>query len=144
MQKINEYNKHSIIDNTDIQAVFDLILTTAVSSGTKQSDMPSKIIIISDMQFDYMTNNADLTNFENAKRKFEEAGYDMPDMVFWNVDSRADDAPVRHNEQGVALVSGLTPNIFKQVLLKEFSTPRDMMIETLMNERYDFVKETLE
>lgn len=143
MQKINEYNKHSIIDNTNIQAVFDLILETAVSSGTSQEDMPTKIIIVSDMQFDSMTSNSDLTNFENAKRKFKEAGYDMPNMVFWNVDSRSDDTPVRHNEQGVALVSGLTPNIFKQVLLKEFSTPRDMMIETLMSERYDFVKETL-
>lgn len=141
--KMSEYNKHSIIQNTDIEAVFKLILGTAVKNNTPQSELPTKIIIVSDMEFDYMTNNSDVTVFEGMKKMYAKAGYQMPNVVFWNVKSSSSNTPVRHNEQGVALVSGLTPNIFKQVLLKDFISPEGMMLETLMSERYDFVEKVL-
>src|SRR5690606_7892898 len=141
--KMYEYNNHSIIQNTDIEAVFKLILGTAVKNNTPQSELPTKIIIVSDMEFDYMTNNSDVTVFEGMKKMYAEAGYQMPNVVFWNVESRSSNTPVRHNEQGVALVSGLTPNIFKEVLLKDFISPEGMMLETLMSERYDFVEKVL-
>lgn len=141
--KLVEYNKNSIVSNTDIEKVFSLILNTAIKHNTPQEELPTKIIIVSDMEFDYMTDNADETAFENAKRRFEEAGYKLPNIVFWNVASRQDNLPVRHNEQGVAMVSGLTPNIFKTVLLNEFVTPEQVMLDTIMSERYDFVVDIL-
>lgn len=141
--KLVEYNKYSIVENTDIGAVFELILRTATKAKTLPEDLPSKIIIISDLEFDMMSHNNGITVFENAKEMYELAGYNMPNVVFWNVNSRANNLPVQHNEQGVALVSGLTPNIFKQILLKDFISPEQVMLDTIMQERYDFVKEIL-
>lgn len=141
--KIDAYNEKSIVENTDIAKVFDLILDTAVASGASQDEIPAKIIIVSDMEFDEGTGRADETIFEKARKKFQSYGYKIPNVVFWNVDSRNANTPVRHNEQGVALVSGLTPQIFKQILLKEFTTPLDMMLETLYDDRYNFVEEVL-
>ena len=141
--KLVEYNKNSIVSNTDIEKVFSLILNTAIKHNTPQEELPTKIIIVSDMEFDYMTDNADETAFENAKRRFNDAGYKLPNIVFWNVASRQNNLPVRHNEQGVAMVSGLTPNIFKTVLLNEFVTPEQVMLDTIMSERYDFVVDIL-
>lgn len=95
------------------------------------------------MEFNRCMRGADITNFENAKAKFERAGYKLPDVVFWNVDSRQNNTPVRHDERGVALVSGLTPNIFRQVLGADIVSPEAMMLEVLNSEKYDFVKSCL-
>ncbi|MBR0279767.1 MAG: DUF2828 family protein, partial [Synergistaceae bacterium] len=100
------------VANTNIQAVFELILNTAVKHKIPQSEMPSSIYIISDMEFDYCTENAGMTNFEHAKKIFAENGYTLPQVVFWNVDSRNDQQPVTMNELGVVLVSGSSPRIF--------------------------------
>lgn len=152
--KIEEYHKHSIVSNTDLQATFDLILDTAVKNNTPQDELPSKIIIVSDQEFDEATKpnfwldwqengTPPTTNFEFAKKKFESKGYKLPNIVFWNVDSRNDNLPVRHNDFGVALVSGLTPHIFKSVLKGDLDNPEIVMKNTLLDERYDFVKEIL-
>ena len=66
--------------------------------------MPNKIYVISDMEFDCCTENADITNFAYVKQLFEEQGYHLPDIIFWNVDSRNTQQPVTKNEKGVALV----------------------------------------
>lgn len=129
--------------STNLEKAFDLILKTAVKHNMKQEDLPSKLIIVSDMEFNRCMRGADITNFENAKAKFERAGYKLPDVVFWNVDSRQNNTPVRHDERGVALVSGLTPNIFRQVLGADIVSPEAMMLEVLNSEKYDFVKSCL-
>lgn len=138
---------------TNLQATFDLILDTAVKNNTPQEDLPSKLIIVSDMEFDIATRSnrwyydeypESETNFEEAKRKFESAGYELPDLVFWNVASRNDNIPVRFNEDGVALVSGLTPTIFTSVLGSKITSPEAMMIETLNKKEYDFVTTCIE
>ena len=122
--------------NTNIEKVFKLILSTAVKNRVKQSEMPSKIYIISDMEFDYCADGADVTNFENAKAMFEKAGYRLPQIVFWNVDSRNLQQPVTINEKGVALVSGMSPQIFS--MLKDGSLdPYKCMMGILMSERYE-------
>lgn len=127
--------------STNLEKAFDLILNTAIKHNTPQNELPSKLIIISDMEFNRCMRGSDITNFENARRKFENAGYKLPDVVFWNVDSRNDNMPVRHDERGVALVSGLTPNIFRQVLGADIVSPEAMMLEVLNSERYDFVSQ---
>jgi len=134
-EKINYCATFNEIANTDIEKVFRLILSTAVKNKTPQNELPSTIYIISDMEFDYCSDNADLTNFENAKKAFAKYGYQLPIVVFWNVQSRAKQQPVTINEQGVVLVSGCSPRVFSMVMSGNLS-PYAFMLETLGIERY--------
>ena len=122
--------------NTDLQRTFDLILKTAIQNRAKQEELPEKLYIISDMEFDYCANHAEMTNFECAKKKFAKYGYKLPQIVFWNVESRNRQQPVTKNEQGVALVSGTSPQIFS-MLSKGILDPYSFMLETLSSERYE-------
>ena len=122
--------------NTNIQKVFELILHTASKNKLSQKDMPETIYIISDMEFDSCTVDADFTNFEYIKRKFNEKGYKLPRLVFWNVNSWQQQVPVKENEQGVVLVSGCTPKIFEIVMDGETS-PYKFMLDTINTERYE-------
>ena len=122
--------------NTDLEKTFYLILNTAVKNKLKQEDLPEKLYIISDMEFDYCAANAGMTNFENAKAAFEAHGYQLPQIVFWNVQSRNTQQPVKMNEQGAALVSGCSPQVFH--MLKEGSLePYGFMMSVLSSERYE-------
>ena len=88
------------------------------------------------MEFDYCTEDANLTNFEYAKKIFSENGYKLPKLVFWNVNSLQTQVPVKKNEQGVVLVSGCTPKIFEMVMKGETS-PYQFMLDVLNTERYE-------
>ena len=123
------------VANTDIEAVFDLILNAAVSGGASQEELPETLYLISDMEFDRCVRNASLTNFENAKRRFAEHGYKLPKLVFWNVASRGGNQPVTMNEEGTALVSGCTPRLFSMVAGGDV-TPYSAMADMLSSERY--------
>lgn len=122
--------------NTDLQSTFDLILKTAIQNKAKQEELPEKLYIISDMEFDYCANHAEMTNFECAKKKFAKYGYKLPQIVFWNVESRNLQQPVTKNEQGVALVSGASPQIFS-MLSEGILDPYSFMLKTLSSERYE-------
>lgn len=121
--------------NTDIKKVFRLILLTAIRYNIPQEELPSTIYIISDMEFDWCTQNSDMTNFEYAKERFAAHGYQLPQVVFWNVASHNVQQPVTRNEQGAVLVSGCTPRIFASVMAGE-KTPYEYMMEVLGSERY--------
>ena len=113
--------------NTDLQRVFELILQAAVENRVPGNEMPTTIYIISDMEFDVCAQDASQTNFDCAKALFRRHGYRLPRVVFWNVQSRSRQQPVRSNAQGVALVSGCTPRIFSQVMSGEMDPWRNMM-----------------
>jgi hypothetical protein len=121
--------------NTDIEAVFRLILSAARNNHVPQAEMPSRIYIISDMEFDQCAENAELTNFQKMERLYKLAGYSMPEVVFWNVDSRNRQQPVKKNQQGVALVSGCTPRLFEMLATGNLS-PYACMMDVLNRERY--------
>lgn len=121
--------------NTNIQKVFELILKTAVKNKLPQKDMPETVYIISDMEFDRCTEDANITNFEYAKKIFSKKGYKLPKLVFWNVNSWQQQVPVKENEQGVVLVSGCTPKIFEIVMDGETS-PYKFMLDVLNSDRY--------
>ena len=121
--------------NTDLAGVFDLILKSAISHGLAQKDLPSKLYVITDMEFDYCCEHAEMTNFDYAKDAFRQHGYSLPQVVFWNVQSRNIQQPVRQNEQGVALVSGCTPQIFS-MLKNGLLDPYSFMMDVLSSERY--------
>lgn len=123
------------IGNTNLEAVFDLILKAAVKNKVPQNELPAKLIIISDMEFDYCVDNSSDVNFKNAQKKFESNGYKLPQIVFWNVASRNRHQPVTKNEQGAVLISGVTPRIFSMVEGGVLS-PYTFMMETLESERY--------
>jgi hypothetical protein len=136
LQYITSFNE---VADTNLEAVFNLILNAAINNSVPQSELPSKLIIISDMEFNSCVRNAEITNFKNAKAKFEKAGYKLPEIVFWNVASRNRQQPVSKNEQGVYLVSGCTPRLFTMIADGSLSdsTPYEFMLEVLMSERYE-------
>ena len=134
-EKVRYCHQFNEIANTNIQRVFELILKTAVKNRVPQKDMPAKIFIISDMEFDYCTEDCSLTNFEYAQRLFEEHGYQLPEVMFWNVASRNQQQPVKINDQGVALVSGCNPRIFS-MLKAGILSPYAFMMDVLGSERY--------
>ncbi|MCR5742228.1 MAG: DUF2828 family protein [Lachnospiraceae bacterium] len=136
IEKLRYLLTFSEVANTNLQAVFDLILKAAVKHNAKQEEMPSKLYIISDMEFDLCVENAGATNFENAKRKFEAAGYHLPQVIFWNVRARNEQQPVMYNEQGVALVSGASPRLFNMVFEGDIS-PVKYMLEVIGSKRYE-------
>ncbi|MGI7299177.1 DUF2828 family protein, partial [Campylobacter coli] len=120
---------------TDIQKVFDLILDTAVNNFMSQDELPSSLVILSDMEFDRAS--GDKTNFEVIKDKFDRNGYNMPELVFWNINGRTKNVPVSKNEQGVCLVSGFSPSIVKSFLSGNLE-PEKIMLEIINNQRYDY------
>ena len=134
-EKVRYCCSYNEVANTNLRKVFELILRAAVKNKVPQGQMPSTLYIISDMEFDCCAKGADITNFEYAKRLFAEAGYQLPRVVFWNVQSRNRQQPVTMNEQGVALVSGCSPRIFSMVTGGNLS-PMSYMLEVLGAERY--------
>ena len=127
---------HSEVANTNIEATFDLILQTAIKNNYEQSDMPENIVIISDMEFDYAVDGRmDVTLFENLTERFERAGYKMPRLVFWNVNSRTNTIPVKQNDLGVALISGFSVNLCNMVLSGE-TDPYIALVKEIIKERY--------
>ena len=121
--------------NTNLEAVFDLILQAAAENHVPRAEMPAKLYIISDMEFDQCVKNSSMTNFDNAKASYAAAGYKLPDLVFWNVDSRHEQQPVKENDRGIALVSGNSPRIFSMVMDGELN-PYDFMLSVIDTERY--------
>ena len=135
LDKVRYCHGFNEVANTNIQKVFELILDAAKKNSVPQDELPKKLYFISDMEFDYCTEDASLTNFEYAKKLFAEAGYTLPEIVFWNVASRNKQQPVTKNEQGVALVSGCTPRLFKMVASGTMN-PYAFMLEVVESERY--------
>lgn len=132
----------SIVDNTNIEKVFNLILDSAISNNIKDEDMVKNVLIISDMQFDCATRgNNDKLYSKIIKEKFESNGYTTPNLIFWNVNMHYQN--VMHstfNESGVRLISGYSPSIIEEVLKDEYHTPLDTMLNILNDEIFSSVK----
>lgn len=123
--------------NTDLNAVFNLVLKRAVDDKLSQNDMPTMLLIISDMEFDQCAN---LTAYDNIKVQYEQAGFIMPKVVFWNVNGRTGNVPVTCDQKGVALISGCSPSIMKSFFEGKSITPKSIVLETLNNEVYQDIK----
>jgi len=156
-EKINLCNRYDDCSNTDIYSTMNLILNVAKKNKYKQSQMPSAILICSDMAFDaYPGNrywgiegyntpfNYDDTLFEKIQKEYANNGYKLPKIVFWNVNARGTTTvPVQENELGLSLVSGFSANIFKMVLSEELN-PYKQLLSILNSERYKPVEEALQ
>lgn len=121
--KLRRLHRFDDYSNTDIKATFDLILDTAVKNHLRQEALPSSCLIISDMQFDQATKHDDNTTvIESCRRKFEDLGYTMPRLIFWNVSVYAHNTiPVQMHPSGVILVSGFSKSIVDMVVSRELN-----------------------
>lgn len=124
--------------STNLEAVFDLILRTAVNFNARQEEMPDVLYIISDMEFNCAVRDPDKTVYENAQEKFEAHGYQIPAVVFQNVNSWQMQAPVTANTQGAALVSGAGTSSMKEKFDGN-STPLSHMLKVLNSKRYEVI-----
>ena len=148
--KLYEAHKHNEVSNTNLEAVFDLILQTAVSNKLKQSDLPSQILVISDMEFDSSTSGSSgwwggdsfrgmsRTLMQEIANKYARYGYKLPKLIFWNVMSRTGTIPVKDNEYDVSLVSGFSPNTMKMVMANE-TDPYVQLVKLLNTKRYEAI-----
>ena len=131
----------NLVDNTNIEATFDLLLDTAMRNGCKQDEIPQNLIIISDMEFDsargYCRHGDTKTLMERIEEKWNNYGYKMPNLVFWNVQARQNNIPMKVKD-GVSFVSGFSPSIFQQIMSGK--TAFDLMYEVLNQERYSVIQ----
>ena len=145
-EKIEIALRHNEVANTNIEAVFDLILQTAINKNITQEDLPQNILIISDMEFDSCarSNSGRLNQklFDVFADRYAEHGYKLPRLVFWHVNSRTGTIPVKQNDLGVALVSGFSPAIVKMVLSNK-TDPYECLLEQLNTERYQPVEDAV-
>jgi len=139
--RINNLSRAAWNMNTDLMAVFKTILSAAENNSVAPEDMPEKLIIVSDMQFDQACRSNKRTNFEQIQKLYRKAGYEMPQLVFWNVNAIGGNVPIKAHDTGTCLVSGCSPSILKSVLTDSVLTPIDTMNETVYTERYDAVGE---
>ena len=144
-EKLEISATHHEVSNTNIEAVFDLILNVAVENNVSPDDMIKNVLIISDMEFDRAQrcyrNNTSLSPalFEEIKSRYAVNNYRLPKLIFWNVNSRTKTIPLIENEMGVTLVSGFSQNVLKMVMSNKYD-PYEVLIETLNSGRYDKVK----
>ena len=124
--------------STNVEAAMDTILYTAIDNHCSQDELPQNLIIISDMEFNSCVSSARYgggmaTLFERIESKFKMHGYKMPNVVFWNVNARQDNIPMKVKD-GVTLVSGFSPVVYE--MLMSGKTGLDLMLEKLNSDRY--------
>lgn len=146
--KVARIYRTNLVDDTNIEAVFDLLLKTAIRNNCSQEDLPQNIIIISDMEFnaavggswyspsDISTKNVE-TVLERKAREWAARGYQMPHLIFWNVDARQNNIPMLGNGP-ISYVSGMSPTIFETIMSGK--TGYDLMMEKLNSERYAVIQ----
>lgn len=148
--RINNLQQADWEMNTDFERALDVILDTAVRTNASPEDMPKSLVCISDMQFDEARRQSRYSNkarkssgewtfYETMKAKYARAGYQIPNIVFWNVDNKKDAFQVSADCQGVQLVSGQSASTFKSVITGVGKTPYELMVETLSDEWYNRV-----
>jgi len=140
-----------IVDNTNLEAAFDLILKVGVDNHLTDDDMPKSLVVITDMEFDEcVVDNSiisrqwyplptKMTFYDNMKDKYNQYGYNLPEIVFWNVSSRQDTFHTQKNTPHVRMVSGQATSVFKTLIDGKKHTPYEFMLEVVYNARYDAV-----
>ena len=137
VDKVAQMSKSDWDMSTNLNAAMNKILDVAVKGSVPASDMPAMLLILSDMQFNQCARYDD-SAMEMIERKFEAAGYTVPQIVFWNLNS-SDNVPVASDKSGAALVSGFSPSIMTSLLAADLDqfTPEGIMLKTVMVPRYD-------
>lgn len=142
-EKLVKTYQETDCSNTNIEAVFDLILRTAINSKMSQEDMPKNIVVISDLQFDGQAFNFTQPLFKAIAQEYSTYGYQLPRLIFWNVNEYYSNVvPIQQNKLGVVLMSGYSQNLVKMVMSGE-TDPYECLIKALQDDRYKPVEEAL-
>ena len=140
VDKVERIYKTNLCENTNIEATFDMLLYTALQNKCKQEDLPSAIIIVSDMQFDsargyYGRGSDNRTLMENIERQWNASGYKMPRLYFWQVDARSHGGNIPMQlKDGITFISGFSPTLFQQIMTGK--SAEDFVFDILNSERY--------
>lgn len=142
-EKLVKTYQETDCSNTNIKAVFDLILRTAINSKMSQEDMPKNVVVISDLQFDGQAFNFTQPLFEAIAQEYSTYGYQLPRLIFWNVNEYYSNVvPIQQNELGVVLISGYSQNLVKMVMSGE-TDPYECLVKALQDDRYKPIEEAL-
>ena len=127
--------------STNLQATFDLVLSSAVRENLPESEMPTKLLIISDMEF----NEAGCdSNLDAIRDQYAASGYVMPEVIFWNVNGRLGNVTASSKHVGIGLVSGFSPSILTAILQGKVETPVELMLKAVDTDRYRAVTDSLD
>ena len=137
-EKFHSFDRSGWQMNTNLEAAFNLVLKTAIDNHVSVEEMPKALIIISDMEIDHCTSKS-WGFYDAMKSKFEEHGYSIPAIIFWNVNSRSDVFHVDSKRKGVQLYGGQSTAIFKKLMDSIDKTPYEAMEEVINSERYEAI-----
>lgn len=139
ISKLNQLESAEWGTSTNLHAAFDAVLNVATKGNVRAEDMPKYIVIFSDMQFDQCICFDDSAS-EMIKRKYQAAGYEMPNVIFWNLNARNTSVPVSYNTQGFALVSGFSPSVMATVLKDDNIDPMSVVLDAINAPRYQVIQ----
>ena len=129
--------------STNLQGAFELLLGRALKHRIPADQMPQRLVIVSDMQFNMACRGCSserqlYTNYETARARYRNAGYQMPELVFWNVNGSTQDMPVQSDTKGVMFMGGFSKNLINLLLMNQpIKTPQEQMLMALSDQRYD-------
>ena len=146
--KLKYIQKYSEVSDTNIEATFDLLLNTAIQGRLTQDELPKRVLILSDMGFNDASEYApNETLFQTINKKWNKAGYEMPTLIFWNIQGEfrwgygSKAIPVSYNEDfPCLLVSGYNTASLNMVL-KSQESPLEGILSVINTERYEPIKE---
>jgi hypothetical protein len=130
----------NIISSTNLEKAFKLVLDSAIQSKLKQEDMPKAIIVISDMQFNIQTQDSNMTWHDAMEKMFNDNGYNMPNIIYWNVNDYGNSYQVTSEYKNVQLASGSSVSTFKAILNNIDKTPYEAMVSILNDKAYACVQ----
>lgn len=145
VDKVHRIYSYNLCENTNLEATFDLVLNTAIQNHLSQDDLPASLIIISDMEIDVAcgyyswgrsrTSPSTETTMATIRRKWEQAGYKVPHLIYWNVNARNN--TILDENSDTTYVSGMSPVIFEQIM--QGKTGLDLMLAKLNSDRYSAI-----
>ncbi len=124
--------------DTNIEKAFELVLSTCVANKVPADELPKAIIAITDMEINEATMTAgDPLDFTtDMARRFAAAGYEMPTIVWWNVNARNDTYHSRSTNRYARYVSGSSASSFGQLIAGLSESAEALMLKVLDGERY--------
>ena len=146
-EKLDIMLAHGEIANTNIEAVFMMLLEMAKSHHVPKEQLPNQVLVISDMEFDMATRPRGFgiqretftpfnqTLFDTIEKLYTEEGYQMPRLIFWNVCGRTNTIPKVDNEKGICLLSGFSQNAMKIAEHPEIKDPYESLLKILDDKR---------
>lgn len=133
--RVGKIKRDGVGYNTDLVRAFEVMLQRAQDNKVPADEMPEKIILISDMQFDVADRNT--SSLDTIRTAFRDAGYQLPNIVFWNVTGNASSFPAERDERGICMISGFSQNLLMSVMDGEIPDPMSIMMRALNHPRYN-------